>query len=336
MEEHINSRDGRKLGIDMDKKKLAWQIAILALAVLCFAGINIWFYEAFVKKVISHHTPGMQAMSVEVKDYVPFAGTGHISSVPEAKDLEGTLPRIDGAAALLPVYAGFVESVYPEDSVVFDGEGFAPESYMQYTNTRGAYQAIAEGDADIIICAAPSDEQIKYAEEMGVELEMVPIGMDAFVFIVNSSNPVDGLTLEQIRGIYSGQIDNWSEVGGDNMPIAALRRNEGSGSQTALESLMGDIPVRADYTTLGASPIGFSFRYYVTGMLKEGGVKMLAVDGVEPDITSIANGTYPATEYIYAIYRRGETNPNVTGLIDFMLSPEGQAIVERSGYVPIE
>ena len=98
---------------------------------------------------------------------------------------------------------------------------------------------------------------------------------------------------------------------------------------------MGDTPIVPDYTTLNGSPIGFSFRYYVTGMLAEGGVKMLAIDGVEPDIANIANGTYPVTSGIYAIYRKGETNENVYKAVDFMLSPEGQKIVEESGYVPV-
>jgi phosphate transport system substrate-binding protein len=206
---------------------------------------------------------------------------------------------------------------------------------MHYTNTRGAYKDIVDGKCDLIICVQPSDEQIAYAAENGVEFEMVPIGHDAFVFIVNSNNPVNGITTDQIRGIYSGQITNWSELGGKNMPIAAMHRNEGSGSQTALEKLMGDTPLVPDYTTLNGSPIGFSFRYYVTGMLAEGGVKMLAIDGVEPDIANIANGTYPVTSGIYAIYRKGETNENVYKAVDFMLSPEGQKIVEESGYVPV-
>ncbi len=319
----------------MDKKKLAKQIAILAAVIVCFAAVNIWFYNAFVKKVISHHTPGMQAMSVEVGNYVPFAGTGNVESVSGIERLTGDIPRIDGAAALLPVYAGFVESIYPEDSVIFDGENFDPSGAMHYTNTRGAYAAIVDGDADIIICAKPSDAQLEYAEQNGVTLEMVPIGMEAFVFIVNSDNPVDNITIDQIRDIYSGQIDNWSELGGRNEGIAALRRNEGSGSQTALQSLMGDAPIVPDYTTLGASPIAFSYRYYVTGMLAEGGVKMLAIDGIEPNEENIASGAYPVTGYLYAVYREGETNPNVYKLVDFMLSPEGQEIVQRSGYVPV-
>ena len=277
----------------------------------------------------------MQKMSVEVGNYVPFTGSENVYSAEGVTKLEGDIPVIDGAAALLPIYAGFVQSIYPESSVIYNGEDYDASSAMHYTNTRGAYKDIVDGNADIIICAQPSDEQLQYAKDNGVELEMVPIGSDAFVFIVNDSNPVNNITIEQIRGIYSGEIKNWKELGGKDIPIAAMRRNKNSGSQTALEKLMGDTPIKPDYTTLFGSPIGFSFRYYVTGMLGEGKVKILTINGIAPTAGTIADGSYPVAGNIYAIYRKGETNENVQKAIDFMLSPEGQKIVEQSGYIPL-
>ena len=318
----------------MDKNKLLKQLAVIALVIALFAGLDTGIYQLFIKRVISHHSPGMQKMSVEVGNYVPFSGSENVYSA-DADDLEGDIPVIDGAAALLPVYAGFVQSIYPESSVIYNGEDYDPSSAMHYTNTRGAYKDIVDGNADIIICAQPSDEQLAYAEQNGVELEMVPVGSDAFVFIVNDSNPVSDITIDQIQGIYSGKITNWSELGGKNIPIAAMRRNKNSGSETALEKIMGDIPIKPDYTALFGSPIGFSFRYYVTGMLGEGGVKILTLNGIEPTAETIADGSYPISGNIYAVYRKGETNENVYKAIDFMLSPEGQKIVEQSGYIPL-
>lgn len=319
----------------MDRKKLIKQLAVIGLVIALFAGTDVGIYHLFIKRVISHHSPGMLKMSVEVGNYVPFTGSEHIVSVDGAERLEGDIPTIDGAAGLLPMYAGFVESIYPEDSIIYNGETYDDASAMHYTNTRGAYKAIVDGDCDIVIGVKPSDEQLAYAADNGVELEMVEIGKDAFVFIVNADNPVSDLTSDQIRGIYSGEITNWNEVGGPYKQIAAMRRNEGSGSQTALENFMGDTPIVPDYTALFGSPIGFSFRYYVTGMLGEGGVKMLSVDGIEPSIENIASGEYPVTSSIYVVYRKGETNGNVYKAVDFMLSPEGQKIVEDSGYVPV-
>ncbi len=320
----------------MDKKKLAKQLGVIALIIALFIGLDTGIYQLFIKRVISHHSPGMQKMSVEVGNYVPFTGSANVFSEDGAKKLEGDIPVIDGAAALLPVYAGFVQSIYPEDSVIFNGEDYDAKSAMHYTNTRGAYKDIVDGNADIIICAQPSDEQLAYAKEKGVELELVPIGSDAFVFIVNANNPVSDITIDQIKGIYSGKITNWRELGGKNVPIAAMRRNKNSGSQTALEKIMGDTPIKPDYTALFGSPIGFSFRYYVTGMLAEGGVKILTINGVAPTTETIADGTYPVSGNLYAVYRKGETNENVYKAVDFMLSPEGQKIVEKSGYIPLQ
>jgi len=319
----------------MDKKKLAKQLGVIVLVIAMFIGLDTGIYQLFIKRVISHHSPGMQKMSVEVANYVPFTGSENVYSAEGVTKLEGDIPVIDGAAALLPLYAGFVESIYPENSVIYNGENYDDASAMHYTNTRGAYKDIVDGKADIIICAQPSDEQLQYAKDNGVELELVPIGSDAFVFIVNDNNPVNNITIEQIRGIYSGEIRNWKELGGKDMPIAAMRRNKNSGSQTALEKIMGDTPIKPDYTTLFGSPIGFSFRYYVTGMLGEGGVKILTINGVAPTPETIADGSYPVAGNIYAIYRKGETNENVQKAIDFMLSPEGQKIVEQSGYIPL-
>lgn len=321
--------------MNMDKKKLAKQIAVIALVIALFAGLDTGIYQLFIKRVISHHSPGMQKMSVEVGNYVPFTGSENVYSAEGADKLEGDIPVIDGAAALLPVYAGFVQSIYPESSVKYNGTDYDASSAMHYTNTRGAYKDIVDGNADIIICAQPSDEQLAYAAENGVELEMVPIGSDAFVFIVNDSNPVNNITIDQIKGIYSGEITNWKELGGKNMPIAAMRRNKNSGSQTALEKLMRDTPIKPDYTAIFGSPIGFSFRYYVTGMLGEGGVKILTINGVAPTAETIADGSYPIAGNIYAVYRKGETNENVYKAIEFMKSPEGQKIVEQSGYIPL-
>ncbi len=319
----------------MDKKKLKIQLAVIFAVIMLFVGMDTAIYQLFIRIVTSHHTPGMQKMSVEVANYVPFTDSENVYSAEGAERLEGDIPVIDGAAALLPVYAGFVESIYPEDSVIFNGEDYDAASAMHYTNTRGAYKDIVDGNADIIICAQPSDEQLAYAEQNGVELEMVQVGSDAFVFIVNSSNPVSDITIDQIRGIYSGEITNWSELGGDLVQIAAMRRNKNSGSETALEKLMGDTPIKPDYTALFGSPIGFSFRYYVTGMLAEGGVKILTINGIEPTPETIADGSYPISGGIYAVYRKGETNENVYKAIDFMLSPEGQKIVQESGYIPL-
>ena len=72
------------------------------------------------------------------------------------------------------------------------------------------YEAIVDGTTDILFCAGPSEEQKQYAKEQGVELVYVPIGLEGFVFFVNENNPVENLTVEQIRKIYACEYTNWS------------------------------------------------------------------------------------------------------------------------------
>ena len=320
----------------LDRNRLTRQLLTLGALVLLFLALNLTIFFVFTRRCIPSTSKGMQAKSVELSDYLPFDENSEIVALDGSLKLENDLPIIDGAAALYPVFSGFVHAVYPADSVHFDGENFTAESALRYSNTRGAYKAIVDGDIDIAICVAPSEEQLAYAAEQGVELVFTPIGRDAFVFIVNRDNPVDNLTLDQLKGIYGGTYTNWSQVGGDRSHIAVLHRNEGSGSQSALLNFMGDTPVKTDYFSFLGRSIGFSFRFYVEGIVEDGGVKLLSLDGVYPNTENIRSGAYPIVNDFYAVTRKGETNPNVQAFVDWMLSPEGQAIVEGSGYVGVE
>ena len=316
--------------------KLRKQIVSLISLFLVFALLDVFVYSFFTKRYINNTSRQMQAKSIEVDQYLPFDESSKIVKLDSDFQLNDKLPVIDGAAALYPVFSAFVNSVYPSDSVIVDGEDFTKESALHYTNTRGAYTAVVDGDADIIICAKPSEEQLAYAEQKGVELEFVPIGYEAFVFIVNANNPVDNLSVSDLKKIYSAEIINWAQVGGDNRFIDPITRNKGSGSQTAMLSFMGDKKIKKSPTSIFGSPIGFSFRYYVEGLVANGAVKMLSLEGVYPSKENIANKSYPIVGEIYAVYNKENDNPNIKAMIDWILSEDGQNIVEQSGYVPLK
>ncbi len=312
------------------------QIAVILSIILVFAGFDFSVYNLFTKRYINSTSRQMQAKSIELDKYLPFDKNSEVVRVDTDFKLTENLPVIDGAAALYPVFSGFVNAVYPEDSVIFDGENFAPESSLHYTNTLRAYKAVVDGEADIVVCAEPSEAQLAYADEQGIELEFLPIGKEAFVFIVNNENPVSDLTVEQIRGIYSGKYTNWSQVGGDRTIIDPVQRIEGSGSQSVMVSFMDGTPMKKNPFGFMGRAIGFSFRYYVSGIVDNGGVKMLSVNGVYPDKENISSGKYPITVDFYAVYRKDNTNPNVELMLDWILSDDGQEIVEKSGYIPVE
>ena len=314
------------------------QIVSLVILGAAFVVLDLGIYFNFTKNFINNTSPEMQAKSVEVSEFLPFDQDSGIVRVDSDTMLTGDLPVLDGAAAIFPVYSAFCAALYPEDSVEYDEEAgaFSEKSALQYTNTRGAYEKIVDGECDLIFVAKPSNEQMAYAKEKGVELEFVPIGREAFVFIVNANNPVDGITIDELKAIYSGEITNWSELGGDDRMIHATQRNEGSGSQTAFLSLMGDAKVKTSPLGFLGTPIGFSYRYYVEGIAENGGVKMLALNGVYPDKENIRNESYPIVGNLMAVFRKDDKNPNIQKMVSWILSDEGQRIIEESGYVPLK
>ena len=327
--------------------KLKRQMAALAAIVVLFALFNISMYQLLTRRLSNNFSGATQAQMIDVGSYLPHEDGSKLPKMESALKLTDHLPVLDGAAALDPVYAAVIENVYPVGCVTYEGgrfsadnyygENFAADSAMQYKNTVRGYQAIVDGTTDILFCAGPSAEQMRYAEEKGVELVYVPVGLEAFVFFVNEQNPVDNLTVEQIRKIFACDYTNWSEVGGPNRIINPVTRLEGSGSQTAFESVMGGqkIGKKSPLAITGAS-IGFSFRYYMDGIVGNDTVKMISLNGVYPSAENIQNRTYPIVTQFYAIYRKDNDNPNIPILIEWLLSDEGQRLIEETGYVRIK
>ena len=316
--------------------KLVKQIGVLVFAAACFFVFNLCVYMICTKPCLPDRSEGMRAKSVELAEYLPFDEDSQIVDRKSELKLQGKLPVIDGAAALYPVFSAFVNAVYPEEAVSFDGKDFTAESKLRMSNTRGAYKGVADGSVDIAVCAGPSEEQRRYAQKRGAELELVPIGREAFVFLVNGDNPVSELSCAQIRGIYDGTYTNWKELGGKNLPINPLQRNAGSGSQTAMLSFMEGREMKKNFSGFLGSAIGFSFRYYVEDVAEHGGIKILAVDGVYPDKASISQEKYPIISNFYAVYDKNNKNPNVAKMVQWMRSAEGQRIVEETGYAPVK
>ncbi|WP_426983621.1 PstS family phosphate ABC transporter substrate-binding protein [Brevibacillus borstelensis] len=284
---------------------------------------------------------------VDLEQYRPFQPYTKAAKLeePSTLKLESGLPRIDGATAFYPLYAAFVQAVYPEKQYdLYDGE-------VMVSKTPQAYENLIVGNADVIFAFAPSESQLEEAKRKGKELKLTPIGREAFVFFVNAENPVKGLTTGQIQDIYSGKITNWKEVGGPNEAIRAFQRPENSGSQSMLQRFMEDkelmtppqedvvqgmgriIEQTANYRNY-KNAIGYSFLYFATEMASNGNIRLLEVDGVKPEKSTISSKEYPLTAEFYAV-TAGSDNPNVSRLIEWILSPQGQWLVEKTGYVPI-
>ncbi|EIP2398041.1 PstS family phosphate ABC transporter substrate-binding protein [Escherichia coli] len=255
-------------------------------------------------------------------------------------------PRIDGATAAYPIYASafYALSVIPEDFHVWD--------YLENSRTPEAYNKIVKGDADIIFVAQPSGGQKKRAKESGVTLLYTPFAREAFVFIVNADNPVNSLTEQQVRDIFSGAITNWRTVGGNDQEIQTWQRPEDSGSQTVMQSqvmknvrmispqetevasvMEGMIKVVAEYRNTN-NAIGYTFRYYATQMNADKNIKLLAINGIAPTAENIRNGKYPYIVDAFMVTRENTTS-ETQKLVEWFLTPQGQSLVEDVGYVPM-
>jgi phosphate transport system substrate-binding protein len=212
------------------------------------------------------------------------------------------------------------------------------KSIVQCNNTSGAYQRLINGEADIIFCYEPSQEQIRAAAARGKRFNLTPIAKDAFVFIVNRRNILDDISVQQIKDIYSGRLTNWEDITDVNEPVLAYQRAENSAGQTILQSIMkGDRLMRstgADYNNYNYA-IGYTFLFYLNNMAKNSGTKVLSVNGISPDSGNLQSGKYPFTQTIYAVTTAYESE-NTRRFIEWILSEQGQTLVSKAGYTPVK
>lgn len=256
-----------------------------------------------------------------------------------------TYPRVDGSTVTIPLSEAVAAKLTKQtvDEV---------RPYILHNKTHQAYVNLIEGSKDLIFVTSPSEEELNLAAEKNVELEVIPIVSEAFVFLTHKDNPVKGLSVDQIKSIYEGKITNWSEVGGPNEAIKAFQRPVNSGSQTGFlelvmkgatpmeppkEQIIAEmgmlIDVVASYENKMAS-IGYSYYYFVVDMWGNEAVKLLEVDGVYPDAESISSKAYPLTTAYYAVIRKDSPKDSPERrVIEYILSEEGQQLMEESGYV---
>ena len=273
-------------------------------------------------------------------------------STPEVSEeiafLRENFPRIDGSTSLIPLEAGIRAAIFGKS---FD----EAQKDVVHSTTWGSFENLLEGKADLIFSTPISDEQQKMADEAGAKLEQVPVVKEAFVFAVNAKNPVEALSRQQIKDIYSGKISNWKQVGGSDEPIIAYQRNTDSGSQNYMIDFMGETPLMDAPTELrpgsmsglmdviapndgSLGSIGYSVYAYAADMYGTGdNIKFIKVDGAAPTKETIISGEYPLSSYNYAIFRADEPEEGaVRRLAEWMTSYDGQLAVAKAGYATVE
>lgn len=274
----------------------------------------------------------------------------HSVKIPVKGWNEEELPKFDGSLANEPLLLRMMTDLSGADQDT--AEDFLVSYGLVNGGTSTSWISLNDGECDLIISYEPPEEVKKYRQEELDTLEIDSLGRDGLVFMVNKENPVESLTLDQIRDIYTGKITDWSEVGGKEGKIKAFQRNATSGSQTLLKKLvlgdqeamkpekdlmigsMGELVEEVANYNGSDMAIGFSVFYYADRMKTDDNLKMIKVDGVAPGNKSIEDGSYPLVNDFYIAIRAQEAADSpVRQVRDWMFTEDGKTLLEEEGYV---
>lgn len=299
-----------------------------------------WAFQKFTRKKLLLSTavlPLLLLMAVAVSAVVPQS----------TKFTLETFPKMDGATAAMPLGQLLVWKLT-------DASLTKAKRTVNFNKSHEAYVNLIKKEADIIFVSGPSEEELQLAKEHDVELELTPVGRDAFIFIVHKENPIETLTIDQIRDIYAGNITNWQEVGGEDHEIIAYQRNANSGSQTFMETQImkdhqlmtppqtqqiggmgGLITTVAEFKT-AKNAVGYSFHYFASQMHKNEDIKFVAIEGIDANRETILDETYPLTATLYAVTRKDEPKDSTANeLLSWMISEEGSKLLEKGGLISV-
>jgi len=204
--------------------------------------------------------------------------------------------------------------------------------------------ALIDQTADIANASRPiNTKEIARCREKGIDPVGNLIAQDGIAIVVHTSNPIEELSLEQLKAIYTGEISKWSDLGGEVKPIVVVSRDVASGTfEVFKEKVLKGSKTREDAlmlasnkavaTTVSETPYAIG---YVGIAYLSSEVKALKIDGVEPANETVTSGKYEVARPLY-MYTNGKPKGLAKEFIDFIMSREGQKIVEEVGFVPVK
>lgn len=233
-----------------------------------------------------------------------------------------------------------------------------PEQYQDFfwqhimsSQTHGAFMNLIDEEVDIIMThrTISSDEKV-HADSVGVSLIETPIALDAFVFVVNKNNPVKSLTINQVQKIYTGEITNWSQVGGKNASIKVFTRPRNSGSEEVLRELVMDGLEPADFpeSAIGGMSqvfgeilnnldgICYTFNNYkdLQARVPDSDVPKIAINNIFPEKNSVRNGTYPFISQVHIAIRSDLDHKSMAfKLYEWMQSENAKSTITECGFI---
>jgi phosphate transport system substrate-binding protein len=233
-----------------------------------------------------------------------------------------------------------------------------PEQYKDFfwqhvksSQTHGAFMNLIDGDADIILThrTISPDEKV-HADSVEVTLIETPIALDAFVFVVNKNNPVKSLTVDQVQKIYTGEITNWSQVGGNNASIKVFTRPRNSGSEEVLRELVMNGLEPADFpeSAIGGMSqvfgeilntvdgICYTFNNYkdLQARVPDSEVPKIAINGIFPDKNTVKNRSYPFISKVHVAIRIDlDHNTMAYKLYEWLQSESAKSTIIECGFI---
>ena len=205
--------------------------------------------------------------------------------------------------------------------------------------------AISDGTAQIGMASRRAKPaEISGASAKGVNMKPIIVAYDGIAVIVNANNPIKALTRKQVEQIFTGEVTDWSAVGGTAGKISIYTRNTSSGTYSDFKELAMK---KRDYaggsqkmagneqiaSEVGKNPNGIG--YVGLAYMKAGGVRVVPIDGAMPSNATVQNKSYPYARPTF-YYTNGDPSGVTKRFIDFTLSPSGQKIVANVGFVPIK
>ncbi|MBN2697446.1 MAG: substrate-binding domain-containing protein [Bacteroidales bacterium] len=222
---------------------------------------------------------------------------------------------------------------------------------VKSSKTHGAFINLIDGNADIILThrTISSDEKA-HADSAGVTLIETPIALDAFVFIVNKDNPVKSLTVNQVQKIYTGEIINWSQVGGNDLNIKVFTRPRNSGSEEVFRMLVmdgmepGDFPASAiggmsqvfGEIIHNVDGICYTFNNYkdLQARIPDSEVPKLAINSIFPDKKTVKNKSYPFISKVHVAIRSDlDHNSMAYKLYKWLQSEDAKPTITECGFL---
>lgn len=223
--------------------------------------------------------------------------------------------------------------------------------YIANKTSKDACLELLDNKVNVVLASEIDDEIIEWLKLNDVEIEKIEIAKDALVFANNINNPVQDLTSEQIKSIYSGKNTNWILFGGEDNNIIAYSSEDGSEDVYMLEKFMGNNAINKPQYILEDNSINtlvdrltkyldirkkaiIYTTYNNMKNINNDEIRTISIDGVSVSDETIKSDEYNATMKIYAIIRSDEPkNSQTRKFVEYITSKEGQAIIQQSGYV---